>query len=179
MEGVGGSRNGRRRRKACLRREPRSFKGTQPVRVEPGPSPRGRDDGQGDDSPEPTVRCGLPGTGPAQRIRRSHTRRTPSAQTTPPAIEIGTPSQKPQPAQLASHHDMRSPNSVTAAINASEPMYSHRTNRGRSDVRAGHRAGLPVGNVTARASTDRSAHPVARYGTSCAQAPRTPTRGVA
>ena len=35
-----------------------------------------------------------------------------------------------QPAQLASHHKIRSSSSVTAAINASEPRYSHRASSG-------------------------------------------------
>ena len=110
----------------------RSFfqRGAPPPPIGPGPLPRGWDDGQGDDPPEcVSGRAGY-GSGPVQRISCSHTRRTPSPHTSPPVIEIGTPSQKPQPAQLASHHDMRSPNSVTAATSVSAPTYSHRTSSG-------------------------------------------------
>jgi hypothetical protein len=104
--------------------------GAPPPPIGPGPLPRGWDDGQGDDPPECiSGRAGC-GSGPVQWMSCSHTRRTLSPHTSPPVIEIGTPSQKPQPAQLASHHDMRSPNSVTAAINASAPTYSHRTSSG-------------------------------------------------
>ncbi|GAB2841987.1 hypothetical protein GCM10027176_52310 [Actinoallomurus bryophytorum] len=80
-------------------------RGTNPI-VEPDPLPGGRDDGAGDDPGEGTAVHDRCGSGPVQRIDCSHTNRVPSAHTSPPAVEIGTPIQKPQPAQLASHHDM-------------------------------------------------------------------------
>jgi hypothetical protein len=40
---------------------------------------------------------------------------------------MGIPNQKPQPAQLASHHDINMPNSVTVATIARPERYSHRT----------------------------------------------------
>jgi hypothetical protein len=110
----------------------RSFfrRGAPPPPIEPGPLPGGWDDGAGDDPGEGAAVYDRRGSGSVQRINRSHTSRAPRAHTSPPAVEIGTPIQKPQPAQLASHHDMSNPNSVTAQISASEPTYSHRTNSG-------------------------------------------------
>ena len=90
--------------------------------LEPGPLPRGWDDGAGD-APAGTgaAYARQANSGPIQRISCSHIKRAHSAHTAPPATEIGTPIQKPQPAQLTSHHDISNPNSVTAAISTSEP----------------------------------------------------------
>lgn len=105
--------------------------GAPPSRPGPGPLPYGWDDGGGD-APAGTgvayARQG--GSGPVQRINRSHTSRTTNAHTKPPTIDSGTPSQKPQPAQLASHHDISTPKTARPATNTSEPTYNHRTSTG-------------------------------------------------
>jgi len=69
-------------------------------------------------------------SGAVQWISCSHTSRTASAQTKPVAIEMGIPSQKPQPAQLASDHDINTPNNVRTPTIAKAVRYSHRTRMG-------------------------------------------------
>jgi hypothetical protein len=55
-----------------------------------------------------------------------------TAHTTPVTIEMGTPIQKPQPAQLASHHDISRPNTVTAPTIIKPATYSNCTRVGPS-----------------------------------------------